>query len=164
MIRYRGECWAGVDDAGWSSSVCSGTFADGESRVSIDFGDGVGPKCALAWLEWSGLKRRCCLWVGGIVGLLVESSLQEAGGDGGLAWASVLTAPEASELGSLYCITWHGKLEEVSTGEDCSGEGRSESKDLSSPFEDLLVHSLQLERRRGDELAGVCEPRNEDAL
>jgi hypothetical protein len=104
------------------------------------------------------------LWVGGIVGLLVESSLQEAGGDGGLAWASVLTAPEASELGGLYCITWHGKLEEVSTGEDCSGEGRSESEDFSSPFEDLLVHSLQLERRRGDKLAGVCEPRNEGAL
>ena len=50
-------------------------FADGEVRVSIDFGDGVGPQCAVAgrrrsWSEWRG-----CLWVGGIVGLLVEGSL-----------------------------------------------------------------------------------------
>ena len=75
LIRYRGECWAGVDDAGWSGCICSRRFADGESRVSIDFSDGVGPKCALAWFGWSGLKWRCCLWVGGITGLLVESAL-----------------------------------------------------------------------------------------
>ena len=75
-----------------------------------------------------------------------------------------MATPEESELKILYCITRHGELKEVSTGEDCSGEGRSESEDLSSPFEDLLVHSLQLERRREDELAGVCEPRNEGAL
>jgi len=52
----------------------------------------------------------------------------------------------------------------VGAGEDCSGECGSESEDLPSPFEDLFVHGLQLERRRGDELAGVCEPRNEGAL
>ena len=57
----------------------------------------------------------------------------------------------------------HGELEEVPAGEDCSGEGRSESEDLSSPFEDLFVHDLQLERRRGNELAGVREPRDEGA-
>ena len=40
----------------------------------------------------------------------------------------------------------------------------SESEDLSSPFEDLFVHDLQLERRRGNELAGVREPRDECTL
>ena len=52
----------------------------------------------------------------------------------------------------------------MGAGEDCSGECGSESEDLPSPFEDLFVHGLQLERRRGDELAGVREPRNEGAL
>jgi len=104
------------------------------------------------------------LWVGGVVGLLVEGSLQETGGDGGLAWASVLTAPEASELGSLYCVAWHGELEEVPAGEDCSREGRSESEYLPSPFEDFLVHDFQLEGRRGNKLAGVREPRDEGTL
>ena len=75
LVCHRGEHWVGVRDAGWASGGVCGGFTDGESRVGIDFGDGVGPKCALAWLEWSGLKRRCCLWVGGIVGLLVESLL-----------------------------------------------------------------------------------------
>ena len=72
--------------------------------------------------------------------------------------------PEASELGGLYCITRHGELEEMPAGEDCGGEGRSEIKDLSSPFEDLFVHDLHLERRRGNELAGVREPWDEGAL
>ena len=49
-------------------------------------------------------------------------------------------------------------------GEDGSGEGGSESEDLSSPFDDLLVHGLQLERRRGNEFAGLSEPRDEGAL
>ena len=49
-------------------------------------------------------------------------------------------------------------------GEDRSREGGGEAEDLPSPFEDLFVHGLQLERRRGDELAGVREPRNEGAL
>ena len=131
-----------MDDAGRSGRVCCGRFAYGESRVGIDFGDGVGPQYALTWLGWGGLKRRCDLWVGGVVGLLVEGSLQEAVGDGGLAWASVLTAPEASELGSLYCVAWHGELEEVPAGEDCSRESRSESEYLPSPFEDFLVQDL----------------------
>ena len=31
---------------------------------------------------------------------------------------------------------------------------------MSSPFEDLFVHGLQLERRRGYKLAGIREPRD----
>ena len=38
-----------------------------------------------------------------------------------------------------------------------------EAEDLSSPFEDLLVHGLELGRRRGDELAGVRKPGDEGA-
>ena len=57
--------------------------------------------------------------------------------------------PEATELGGLYCVTRHGELEEVPAEEDCGGEGRSETEDLPSPFEDLFVHGLQLEGRRG---------------
>ena len=79
-------------------------------------------------------------------------------------WASVLTAPEASELGGLDCIAWHWELEEVGAREECGREGGGEAEDLSSPFENLLVHSLQLDRRRGDELTGVREPRDEGAL
>ena len=81
-----------------------------------------------------------------------------------MAWAAVLAAPEATELGCLDGITWHGELEEMPTREDCSGEGRSEAEDLSSPFEDLFVHGLQLMGRRWDELAGIREPRNECTL
>ena len=51
--------------------------------------------------------------IGGMVGLLVEGSLEEAVSDGGLAGSSVLASPEAAELGSLYCVAGHGKLEEV---------------------------------------------------
>ena len=61
----------------------------------------MGPQCTVAGREWSCSERRGCLWVGGKVGLLVESSLEEAVGDVGLAWSSVLTAPEALELGGL---------------------------------------------------------------
>ena len=78
--------------------------------------------------------------------------------------AAVLTAPEALELGGLYCITRHGELKGVPAGEDCSGECRCESEDLSSPFEGLFVHDLQLERRRGNKLAGIREPRDEGTL
>ena len=56
-----------------------------------------------------------------------------------------MAAPEATELGGLYCVTRHGELEEVPAGEDCGGEGRGETEDLPSPFEDLFVHGLQLE-------------------
>ena len=49
----------------------------------------------------------------GVVGLLVKGSLEEAVSDGGLSGSSVLASPEAAELGSLYCIAGHGKLEEV---------------------------------------------------
>ena len=50
-------------------------FAVGEFRVSIDFGDSVGPQCAVAGRGWSWSEWRGCLWVGGIVGLLVEGAL-----------------------------------------------------------------------------------------
>ena len=109
----------------------------------------MGPQSTLAGQGWSWSKWHGCLWVGGIVGLLVESALEEAVGDCRLAWAAVLAAPEATELGCLDGITWHGELEEMSAREDCCGEGRSETEDLPSPFEDLFVHGLQLERRRG---------------
>ena len=48
-------------------------LADGEFGVSIDFSNGVGPQCPVvgqSWLEWRG-----CLWIGGIVGLLVEGAV-----------------------------------------------------------------------------------------
>ena len=48
--------------------------------------------------------------------------------------------------------------------EDRCGESRSEAEDLSSPFEDLLFHGLQLVRCRRDELAGICESRDECTL
>ena len=64
----------------------------------------------------------------------------------------------------LYCITRHGELEKVPAGEDCGWKGRSESEDLSSPFEDFFVHDLQLEGRRGNKLAGICESRDEGTL
>ena len=51
--------------------------------------------------------------IGGMVGLLVEGSLEEAVSDGGLSGSSVLASPEAAELGSLYCVAGHGELEEV---------------------------------------------------
>ena len=38
-----------------------------------------------------------------------------------------------------------------------------EAEDLSSPFKDLLVHGLELGRRREDELAGVRKPGDEGA-
>ena len=81
-----------------------------------------------------------------------------------MAWAAVLAAPEATELGCLDGITWHGELEEMPAREDCCREGRSEAEDLPSPFEDLFVHGLQLMGRRWDELAGIREPRNECTL
>ena len=54
-------------------AVAWGGLADGEFGVGIDFGNGVGPQRAVAgriWSEWRG-----CLWIGGIVGLLVEGAV-----------------------------------------------------------------------------------------
>ena len=62
------------------------------------------------------------MWVGGIVGLLTESPLEEANGDSSLALASLLTAPEAADLRGLDGVTWPGEPEEVWAGEDCGGE------------------------------------------
>ena len=90
--------------------------------------------------------------------------MEEAVGDCCLAWAAVLAAPEATELGCLDGVTWHGELEKMPAREDRCGEGRSEAEDLPSPFEDLFVHGLQLERRRGDKSAGVREPKDECTL
>ena len=56
-------------------ALAVGGFADGEFRVSIYFGDGVGPQCPVAGRRWSWSEWRGCLWVGGIVGLLVEGLL-----------------------------------------------------------------------------------------
>ena len=81
-----------------------------------------------------------------------------------MAWAAVLATPEATELGCLDGVTWHGELEEMSAGEDCCREGRSEAEDLPSPFEDLFVHGLQLLRRGRYKLTGIREPRDECTL
>jgi hypothetical protein len=43
LVCHRGERWIGVRDTWWASGGVRGGFADGESRVGIDFGDGVGP-------------------------------------------------------------------------------------------------------------------------
>ena len=43
LVCHRGERWIGVRDAGWASGGVSGRFTDGEFRVGVDFGDGVGP-------------------------------------------------------------------------------------------------------------------------
>ena len=61
------------------------------------------------------MKRCYGVLIGGMVGLLVEGSLEEAVSDGGLAEFSVLASLEAAELGSLYCVTRRGELEEVGT-------------------------------------------------
>ena len=50
------------------------------------------------------------------------------------------------------------------TGEDCCGEGWSETEDLPSPFENLFVHGFQLVGCGRDELAGICESRDECTL
>ena len=81
-----------------------------------------------------------------------------------MAWAAVLAAPEASDLGGLDCVARHGKLEKVSAREDCSGEGRSKAENLPFPFEDLFVQGLQLEGRWRNKLAGIREPRDESTL
>ena len=104
------------------------------------------------------------MWVDGIVGLLVESSLEEAVGDGSLACASVLASPEASKLGGLDCVARHGKLEKMSAREDCSGEGRSVAENWPSSFEDLFIQGLQVEGRWRNKLAGIREPRDEGTL
>ena len=88
----------------------SGRFADGKSRVCIEFGDGVGPQCAGSSGGRGWLKRYYDVRVGGMVGLLVEGSMEEAVGDGGLAGSSELASPEAAKLGSLYCVAGHGEL------------------------------------------------------
>ena len=109
------------------------------------------------------MKRHDGVWVGGMVGLLVEGALKEAIGDCGLAGSSMLATPEAAGLGGLDCIAGHWELEEMRARENCSGKRGGEVEDLSSPFEDLLVHGLELGWRRGDELAGVRKPGDEDA-
>ena len=81
-----------------------------------------------------------------------------------MAWAAVLAAPEATELGRLDGITWHWELEEMPAREERCGEGRSEVENLPSLFEDHFVHGLQLMGRRWDKLAGIREPRNECTL
>ena len=48
--------------------------------------------------------------------------------------------------------------------EDCGGEGRSETEDLPSPFEDFFVYGLQLIGCRWDELGGIREPKDECTL
>ena len=53
------------------------------------------------------LKRCCCVGVGGVVGLSVECAVEETVGDSSLAWAAMLAAPEAAELGGLDGIAWH---------------------------------------------------------
>ena len=88
----------------------SGEFADGKSRVSIYLCDGVSPQWAVARAGWSRLKGSGGVWVGGVVGLLSESPLEEAIGYSSLALALVLTAPEAADLRGLDDVTWHGKL------------------------------------------------------
>ena len=74
----------------------SGRFADGKSRFGVDFCDGVGPQCARSSGGRGWLKRYYGVKVGGMVGLLVEGSLEEAASDGGLAGSSVLASPEAA--------------------------------------------------------------------
>ena len=62
-----------------------------------------------------------------MVGLLVEGSLEEANGYGGLTESSVLASPEAAELRSLNCVAGRWELEEVETRKDCSRERGGES-------------------------------------
>ena len=38
------------------------------------------------------------MWIGGMIGLLVECALEEAVGDGSLSGSSVLASPETAEL------------------------------------------------------------------
>ena len=104
-----------------------GRFADGKSRVCIEFGDDVGPQCTVSSGGWGWLKRHYGVWIGGMVSLLVEGSLEEAVGDGGLAGSSVLASPEDAELGTLNCVAGHWELEEVGTREDCGRECGGES-------------------------------------
>ena len=104
-----------------------GRFADGKSRVCTEFGDGVGPQCTVSSGGWGWLKRHYGVRVGGMVGLLVEGSLEEAIGDGGLAGSSVLALSEEAELRSLNCVAGHWELEEMGTREDCGRECGDES-------------------------------------
>ena len=53
----------------------SGEFANGKSRVGKEFGDGVCPQCTVFCAGWGWLKRHDGVWVGSIVGLLVEGTL-----------------------------------------------------------------------------------------
>ena len=57
LVCYRGECWAGADDAGCSVCMRSGGFADGESRVGVEVGDGVSPQCAVVCVGCGWLAR-----------------------------------------------------------------------------------------------------------
>jgi hypothetical protein len=70
------------------------------------------------------LRRCCCLRVGGVAGLGVKGAVEESVCDGGLAWATVLAATEASELGGLNGDAWRWELEKMWAGEDRGREGR----------------------------------------
>jgi hypothetical protein len=72
----------------------------------------------------------------------VEGAVEESVGDSGLAWATMLAAPEAAELGGLDGVAWRWELEMMWAGEDRGREGGGEAEDLPSPFEDLFVHDL----------------------
>ena len=61
----------------------------------------------------SSLKRCCCVRVGGVAGLGVKSAVEESVCDSGLAWATMLAAPEAAELGGLDGVTGHWDFEQL---------------------------------------------------
>jgi hypothetical protein len=111
LIRHGGRRWMGVCDARWAGVVVHEGFTDGESRFGIDCSDGVGPQCTMVRGGESGLKRCCCLGVGGVAGLLVESAVKQSIGYGGLTRAAMLAAPEALELGGLEGVAWCWELE-----------------------------------------------------
>ena len=87
----------------------------------------MGPQCTVSSVGWGWLKRHYGVRIGSMVGLLVEGSLEEVVGDGGLAGSSVFASPEVAELGSLNCVAGHWELEEVGTRKDCSRERGGES-------------------------------------
>jgi hypothetical protein len=102
--------------------------------------------------------------IGGVVGLLAKDSLEETVGDSSLAGAAMLAAPEAADLGGLDGIAWHGEAEKMWAGENYGRECRGESEDFSAPFEDLFIHSVQLQVHGRYELTGVREAGDESTL
>ena len=102
--------------------------------------------------------------IGSVVGLLSEGSSEETIGNVGLAGAAMLAAPEAADLGGLNGIAWHGEAEKMWAGENCGRECGGESEDLSASFEDLFIHSVQLQVRGRYKLTGVREAGDESTL